>query len=147
MASAQAWSIKKRWASKFEEFLRTSSAGHLAVSLIRGDCVYNFDLNYNVYLQMMKYSVSFLVLHILHAVYESWSMRAVCVFDVVMKMCLKICGWVSFCFPFGRLFWLHGLLLNMGGKSDSTKTRWSTIYAVTGSVLLHISLKVIFNFS
>ena len=40
MASAQAWSIKKRWASKFEEFLRTSSAGHLAVSLIRGDCVY-----------------------------------------------------------------------------------------------------------
>ena len=40
MASAQAWSIKKRWASKFEEFLRTSSAGHLAVSLIGGDCVY-----------------------------------------------------------------------------------------------------------
>ena len=40
MATAQAWSIKKRWASKFEEFLRTSSAGHLAVSLIRGDCVY-----------------------------------------------------------------------------------------------------------
>ena len=41
MASVQAWSIKKRWASKFEEFLRTSSAGHLAVSLIRGDCVYH----------------------------------------------------------------------------------------------------------
>ena len=40
MASAQAWSIKKRWASKFKEFLRTSSVGHLAVSLIRGDCVY-----------------------------------------------------------------------------------------------------------
>ena len=40
MASVQAWSIKKQWASKFEEFLRTSSAGHLAVSLIRGDCVY-----------------------------------------------------------------------------------------------------------
>ena len=40
MASVQAWSIKKRWASKFEEFLRTSSACHLAVSLIRGDCVY-----------------------------------------------------------------------------------------------------------
>ena len=40
MASAQAWSIKKRWASKFEEFLRTSSVGHLALSLIRGDCVY-----------------------------------------------------------------------------------------------------------
>ena len=40
MASAQAWSIEKRWASKFEEFLRTSSAGHLAVSLIKGDCVY-----------------------------------------------------------------------------------------------------------
>ena len=40
MASAQAWSIKKRWASKFEEFLRTSSAGHLAVSLIKEDCVY-----------------------------------------------------------------------------------------------------------
>ena len=43
-ASAQAWSIKKRWASKFEEFLRTSSAGHLAVSLIRGDCVYSIFL-------------------------------------------------------------------------------------------------------
>ena len=43
MASAQAWSIKKRWASKFEEFLRTSSAGHLAVSLIRGDCVYSYS--------------------------------------------------------------------------------------------------------
>jgi hypothetical protein len=26
--------------SKFEEFFRTSSAGHLAVGLIRGDCVY-----------------------------------------------------------------------------------------------------------
>ena len=39
-ASAQVWNIKKRWASKFEEFLRTSSAGHLAVSLIGGDCVY-----------------------------------------------------------------------------------------------------------
>ena len=44
MASAQAWRIKKQWASKFEEFLRTSSAGHLAVSLIRGDCVYDSDL-------------------------------------------------------------------------------------------------------
>ena len=41
MASAQAWRIKKQWASKFEEFLRTTSAGHLAVSLIRGDCVYS----------------------------------------------------------------------------------------------------------
>ena len=39
MASAQAWKIKKLGASKFEEFLRSSSAGHLAVSLIRGDCV------------------------------------------------------------------------------------------------------------
>ena len=27
MASAQAWSIKKWWASKYEEFLRPSSAG------------------------------------------------------------------------------------------------------------------------
>ena len=35
MASAQAWSIKKQWASQFEEFLRISSAGHLAASLIR----------------------------------------------------------------------------------------------------------------
>jgi hypothetical protein len=26
--------------SKFKDFLRTSSAGHLAVVLIRGDCVY-----------------------------------------------------------------------------------------------------------
>ena len=40
MTSVHAWSIKKRWASKFEEFLRNFSAGHLAVSLIRGDCVY-----------------------------------------------------------------------------------------------------------
>ena len=39
-ANAQAWKIKKRWVSKFEEFLRTSSAGHLAAGLIRGDCVY-----------------------------------------------------------------------------------------------------------
>ena len=46
MASAQAWSIKKRWASKFEEFLRTSSAGHLAVSLIKGDCVYVILITY-----------------------------------------------------------------------------------------------------
>ena len=46
MASAQAWSIKKRWASKFEEFLRTSSAGHLAVSLTRGDCVYITLINF-----------------------------------------------------------------------------------------------------
>ena len=27
--------------SKFEEFLRTSSTGHLAVVLMRGDCVYS----------------------------------------------------------------------------------------------------------
>ena len=39
MASAQAWRIKNQWAFKFEEFLRTSSDGNLAVSLIRGDCV------------------------------------------------------------------------------------------------------------
>ena len=31
--------------SKFEEFLRTSSAGHLAVVLIRGDCVYTNQKN------------------------------------------------------------------------------------------------------
>ena len=48
MASVQAWSIKKRWASKFEEFLRSSSAGHLTVSLIRGDCVYlHYQPSYN----------------------------------------------------------------------------------------------------
>ena len=41
MASAQAWSIKKRWASKFEEFLRTSSTGHLAMDFIRRDCVHS----------------------------------------------------------------------------------------------------------
>ena len=34
------WRLKKRWVSKFEEFLKTSSAGHLAVGLIRRDCVY-----------------------------------------------------------------------------------------------------------
>ena len=40
MANAQTWRIKKLTMSKFEEFLRNSSAGHLAVGLIRGDCVY-----------------------------------------------------------------------------------------------------------
>ena len=38
MANAKTWRIKKWWMSKFEEVLRTSSAGHLAVGLIRGDC-------------------------------------------------------------------------------------------------------------
>ena len=40
MASVQAWRIKKHSVSKFEEFLRTSSVGHLAVVLIKKDCVY-----------------------------------------------------------------------------------------------------------
>ena len=39
MASVQAWSIKKQWASIFEEFLRTPKVGNLAGVLIRGDCV------------------------------------------------------------------------------------------------------------
>ena len=38
MATSQTWKIKKRWLSKFEEILRTST--HLAVGLIRRDCVY-----------------------------------------------------------------------------------------------------------
>ena len=32
--------------SKFEEFLRTPNVGHLAVVLIRGDCVYLNDLSF-----------------------------------------------------------------------------------------------------
>ena len=32
-----------------EEFLRTSSAGHLAVSLIRGNCVYVHQSKYKLY--------------------------------------------------------------------------------------------------
>ena len=35
MANAKTWRIKKWWMSKFEDFLRASSAGHLAVGLIR----------------------------------------------------------------------------------------------------------------
>ena len=42
--NAQTQRIKKQCLSKFEEFLRFSSAGHLAVGVIGRDCMYCLDM-------------------------------------------------------------------------------------------------------
>ena len=43
LTSIQTWRIRHRCVSKFEEFLRTPKVGHIAVVLIRGDCVYHVN--------------------------------------------------------------------------------------------------------